>query len=286
MQQSIARTLSLRLEESARRCAAKGVVVSGNELEWMLESATGLTRLEWVMDRSRGLAPGWAEAFESMMVRRLAGEPVQYILSVGHFYGRDFAVGPEVLIPRPETELLVEWAIQEARKQDQPRILDIGTGSGCIAVTMALEVPGAEVTAVDLSPGAIGVAMRNAESLGARVRFAEVDVLSEPVPGGPFSMLLSNPPYVPLSELESLQVEVREFEPHMALFAGEDALLFYRRIADIAPVLIEKGGLLGVEIHMDYADSVVQLFRGQRFLEVEVRKDLSGKDRFVTARVG
>jgi len=275
--------MSLHLEEAALRCEKHGIDATKKELEWLLEAATGRTRLEWMLGSADDLSEGWLEKFEFSMARRLKGEPVQYILESGSFFGREFKVGQGVLIPRPETELLVEWAILAAEKQARPRILDIGTGSGCIAITMALEVEHASTTGVDISPVALDVAAINASDLGAKVTFVQADVLKESVPEGPYSMILSNPPYVPLSELESMQLEVRGFEPHLALFAGQDPLLFYRRIATLAPTLLDKGGLLGVEIHADYASEVVRIFEKQRFGAIEVNKDLSGRDRFITA---
>lgn len=273
------------LEDSMQRGIEAGIDVRKREWEWMMEAATGATRIQWMIGSVDVIPARWLETFHDMVERRLRGEPVQYILGVGAFYGRDFEVGPNVLIPRPETELIVEWVLSNISKSAVPRILDIGTGSGCLAVTLALERPNAQVSAIDISEDALVVAAQNALRLGANVKFEALDILSEAVSGGPFDLIVSNPPYVPLSERATLQREVVQFEPHLALFAGEDPMVFYRRIAEISPGLLAPGGIVCVEIHSNYGLEVLQIFEGRGFSHVTIQKDLSRLDRFVVASV-
>lgn len=273
------------LEESIQRGIEAGIDVRKREWEWMMESATGATRIQWMIGSVKEVPARWLDAFHEMVERRLRGEPLQYILGVGAFYGRDFEVDPSVLIPRPETELIVEWVLLNVDKLAAPRILDIGTGSGCLAVTLSLECPNGQVSAVDISEAALVVAAKNASRLGATVQFEALDILTETVSGGPFDIIVSNPPYVPLSERATLQREVVQYEPHLALFAGEDPLVFYRRIAEISPSLLGLGGRVCVEIHSNYGLEVSQVFEGHGFSHVTIQKDLSGLDRFVVASV-
>ncbi|MDA1028845.1 MAG: peptide chain release factor N(5)-glutamine methyltransferase [Bacteroidetes bacterium] len=285
MSSEITPLLLQALEDSMRRGIEAGIDVSKREWEWMMESATGATRIQWMIGSVEEIPTRWLDTFHDMVERRLCGEPLQYILGVGAFYGRDFEVGPSVLIPRPETELIVEWALSNTGKSAAPRILDIGTGSGCLAVTLALERPNSQVSALDISEEALVLAAKNAVRLGATVHFEALNILTDTISGGPFDLIISNPPYVPLSERATLQREVVQYEPHLALFAGEDPLIFYRRIAAISPGLLAPGGLVCVEIHSNYGLEVSQIFEGHGFFQVSIQKDLSKLDRFVVASV-
>ena len=225
-------------------------------------------------------------------------EPVQYILGETEFFGRTFRVTPDVLIPRPETELLVERVIAEVRSGEagdgmtatrrarSPRILDAGTGSGCIAVTLALEMPEAECTAFDVDPDAVRVAQSNADRLGADVRFTVGDMLADPPAGwrSSFDVLVSNPPYVPDTERVELEPQVSEFEPSAALFTGADVLIFYRGLARLGRAVLAKGGRLIVETHADFAGGVAAVFSDTGFRGTVVERDLAGRDRIVWAK--
>jgi len=274
------------LDDAVQRGRELGMEVNKREWEWLLEAATGTQRIQWILGTHEVLPTTWHADFQDLVQRRLLGEPVQYIIGLGAFYGRDFEVGPGVLIPRPETELLVEWAVSALKNRPNPKIIDLGTGSGCIAITLALELAQSQVSALDISTGALEVAGRNASRLGARVAFSKRDLLLEDVPAGPYDLVISNPPYVPLSEKATLQSEVVGYEPHVALFAGSDPLLFYRRIAAISRGMLSPSGLVCVEIHSDFGPDVCHLFENQHFSKVAVQKDLAGLDRFVTASVG
>lgn len=227
-------------------------------------------------------------------VERLAkGEPLQYVLGYAHFYGREFRVSPDVLIPRQETELLCRKVIEEAGKlQGSPlKVLDLCTGSGCIAWTLALELPGAQVTAVDISDGALSVASSQDFSdemlrTGAlKPTFIKADVLKGPgaVEMSDFDVIVSNPPYVRDSEKALMRSNVLDHEPHLALFVpDEDPLIFYRAVADWASVLLVKGGLGMVEINEAFGNGTAECFAYNKgFSVTEVISDLSDKERFI-----
>jgi release factor glutamine methyltransferase len=210
---------------------------------------------------------------------RLQGKPTQYITKRQEFYGREFRVTPEVLIPRPETEHVVETALEVARGAG--RVLDIGTGSGALAVTLGLEL-GVETWGTDISAAAAGVAAGNAARLGARVHFVVCD-LADAMAAGSFDLVVSNPPYVPLSQREGLQREVRDFEPHAALFGGESGFELYDRIVGDAPRILRAGGWLIMELGFGCVNHVEQLLSGWR--NVRVLPDLAGIPRVVAAQL-
>jgi release factor glutamine methyltransferase len=211
--------------------------------------------------------------------QRLDGKPTQYITQVQEFYGRNFTVSPAVLIPRPETEHLVSAAIE--RIAPGARVLDVGCGSGAIAVSVALECP-AEVWAVDISTDALGMACLNARKLGAGVRFVAGDLLETFAPGS-FDAILSNPPYVGLHEADGLQVEVREHEPHIALFAGETGVELYARIIATAGKVLRPGGWLILELGWRSLEPVQSMLTAG-WSDVEAIADLAGIPRVLAAR--
>lgn len=228
-----------------------------------------------------------AIGYAALIERRLAGEPIQYITGECEFFGLPFHVTPAVLIPRPETEHLVEQAIFVANSMGRHiRIVDVGTGSGAIAVALAHALPDAKITAIDLSPEALKVACDNAErnGVGARIRFLQGDLLA-PVAGEQFDLIVSNPPYVPSTDCESLAVEVREHEPHLALFAGGDGLDVYRRLIPSAAGALIRGGSLALEIGYGQVVSVRRLLAGAGFSNIEFRPDLQGIPRVASARL-
>jgi release factor glutamine methyltransferase len=209
---------------------------------------------------------------------RLQGKPTQYITKRQEFYGREFRVGPDVLIPRPETEHVVEVALETAK--GARRVLDVGAGSGALAVTLQLET-GAEVWATDVSAAAARVAAENTRRLGARVHFVVCDLMSA-IADGSLDLIVSNPPYVPLAQRESLQREVRDYEPDVALFAGETGFELYDRIAADAPRVLRAGGWLVMELGFGSLTHVEELLAG--WSEVRVAPDLAGIPRVIAAR--
>ena len=232
------------------------------------------------------------EELENMMRRLEQGEPVQYVLGEAWFCGRRFHVEPGVLIPRPETEMLVEWAMEDERLKIKeaplypPRrgknVLDIGTGSGCIAISLALGLPSASVVAWDVSDAALRIARANAEQLGAEVSFVKQDALAAPDDIARWDVIVSNPPYVCASEAAQMEPHVLEHEPHEALFVPDnDALLFYRAIAQYACRALKPGGRLFFEINPLYATELSSLLKSLGFAEVELRDDQFGKCRMI-----
>ena len=209
---------------------------------------------------------------------RLAGKPTQYITHRQEFYGRDFRVTPDVLIPRPETEHVVEVALELAR--GAKRLLDVGTGSGALAVTLRLEL-GAESWGTDISRAAVGVSAENAAKLGADVRFTVCDLMEAIAPAS-MDLIVSNPPYVPVTHREGLQREVRDFEPHVALFAGATGFELYDRIVADAPRVLRPGGWLIMELGFTSLEHVQGLLAGWDSLRVV--PDLAGIPRVIAAR--
>ena len=203
-----------------------------------------------------------------------AGRPLQYVLGHTEFYGLDFQVREGVLIPRPETEELVRW-IAESPAPDNPAVLDVGTGSGCIAVTLARLIPGARVTAVDISEKALSIARENARRLDAEVDFRQGDALGELFPGQreQFDLIVSNPPYIPRADIETLDTSVKDYEPHLALDGGEDGLDFYRSISEKWKEALAPGGRLYFEVGIGQADNVLRIMRTQGFGDIQVVKD-------------
>lgn len=223
------------------------------------------------------------QELEDILQRLSRFEPLQYIEGRTLFLGREFWVAPGVLIPRPETEELVELMLKEIPAD--ARILDVGTGSGCIAISLAKELPDALVTAWDVSPEALSVARANARKLQANVRFVECDVLACQVDEvGLYDVIVSNPPYVTEAEKADMEPNVLQWEPSLALFVpDDDPLRFYRRIAVLGRDMLADGGRLYFEINRAYGREMVEMLRAMGYVGVRVEKDLSQNDRFVIA---
>lgn len=243
--------------------------IARRDAETLLSFALG-SRRAWVLAHPEAeLDAARAETFFEFVARRDIGEPLQYITGVQEFYGLELQVMPDVLIPRPETEHLVEAALAWAATQPGTlRIADIGTGSGAIAIALAAHLPSAELIATDISPGALAVARGNAERLGfgKRIRFVQGDLLSgvdaEIVAGMRFDLVASNPPYIPAGDAASMQREVVAHEPHTALFAGELGLDVYQRLIPAAQSALRDGGLLAMEIGFGQRQALEQLLAG------------------------
>ncbi|MFN3544301.1 MAG: peptide chain release factor N(5)-glutamine methyltransferase [Thiobacillus sp.] len=238
----------------------------------------------WLLAHDTDVPPAeQAAAFDALLTRRLAGEPVAYLTGVREFFGRPFVVTPDVLIPRPDTELLVDLASARIPPDEPINVLDLGTGSGCIAITLALERPHAHVTAVDRSPAALAVAQRNAELLDARVEFLTGNWF-EGLAGRRFDLIVSNPPYVAANDPHLAQGDVR-FEPATALAAGVDGLDDLRRLVAAAPVHLAPGGALLLEHGYDHAEAVRRLLDAHGYSEVQSWCDLAGIPRVSGGKV-
>ncbi|WP_296702786.1 peptide chain release factor N(5)-glutamine methyltransferase [Algoriphagus sp.] len=253
---------------------------ANNLINWLLEYHLGLRKVDMVEAfEENSLSESLYQDFE----RLKTGEPVQYIIGKAPFYGREFFVDESVLIPRNETEELVHMIIKENPKPGM-KILDIGTGSGCIPISLALEMKDSEVYSVDVSEDAIEVALENAEHLESNVTFIHLDILKETPAISDLDILVSNPPYVPEAEWTDLHSNVRDFEPGLALFVPDhDPLLFYRVIAEKGKLLLKKGGKLYYEIHNNFGPETVELLESLGYKEINLVKDLNDKNRMVSA---
>ena len=251
-----------------------------NLVFWLFEHHLGLRRagLQLAIPPAVDRKPLLAD-FE----RLLTGEPIQYILGEAPFYGRSFGVTRDTLIPRNETEELVHLILKENPKSGLC-VLDLGTGTGCIPITLALELQAPEVYALDVSVQALAVARKNAQQLGAKVEFMEGDLLGSIPNLTLFDVIVSNPPYVPLRDRGDMHANVLDFEPHLALFVpDEDPLVFYRAIGVWGQQLLKRGGKLYLEIYENLADELVQLLGLQGYEQLRVHQDLNGKNRMLSA---
>lgn len=258
----------------------------------VLAERFGLTLTDIICGKVNDFSREDNEILEKIIVRLENNEPVQYILGYQDFCGHRFHVAPGVLIPRPETEELVEAITTpsrpprgEEKKSNAIRILDIGTGSGCIAISLALALPEAQVEAWDISDDALTIARDNASRLGAKVTFNKVDVLTyTPKAEQPqYSVIVSNPPYICHREAADMDANVLEYEPHIALFVpDDDPLLFYHRIAKLGTKMLEEGGALWFEINRAYGDDVCQMMNELGYGDVRIIDDQFGNPRIVT----
>lgn len=262
------------LSDARARLEKAGATDAALDAQWLLSAVTEVPRLLLLAQGEEALSAGEAERFSALVKKRASGMPLQYVLGEAAFMGRVFRVNEHTLIPRGDTERLCEAALQRLR--EDARALDIGTGSGALAVSMALYCPGASVWAVDISPEALKVARENAARLGAAVRFRESDLFSA-LTGEAFDLIVSNPPYIETAALPTLQAEVRR-EPRLALDGGADGLSFYRRIAAALPGHLRPGGSLLLEAGDGQAGAVSEMLE-RMFAKVEIHKDYSGLDR-------
>jgi release factor glutamine methyltransferase len=250
--------------------------------EILLAHALSCDRVRLYLDFDKPLGAPELSAFRDLVRRRAAGEPTAWLTGRREFLGHAFRVGPQVLVPRPETELLVEAAM--ARLPPGGALLDLCTGSGCIAISVALARPDARVVATELSPEALGVARENAVALGARVELLEGDLDGPVAAGERFDVVVSNPPYIPAGEISGLAREVRR-EPRIALDGGVDGLDVLRRIVSRAPSRLRPEGLLYLEMHETHALPLAALCVAAGFATAEVGRDLAGLPRWVVARL-
>ena len=275
------------LLSAASRFRQAGIPDPETDSAWLLSSLCGSSPLSLRLDTDTVLSPSLLDAYESLAARRLAREPLQYILGSVSFCGLSLRVDPRVLIPRPETELLCSWVLESLSSPESagffpsPRILDLCCGSGCIGLALKNALPAAEVTLSDLSADALSVASANADLLGLSVRFNRGDLASG-LPLNDFHLVVCNPPYIPSSECRSLQPEVLH-EPLSALDGGVDGLDFYRRLARSVPSLLVPGGLLFLELGFGEAAPVSRLLRDAGFESVEIRQDFNRIDRMLRA---
>lgn len=250
----------------------------------LLEELFGLTLADICGGALDALTPTERDRLEACMRRLEQGEPVQYVVGRASFCDRQFMVRSGCLIPRPETEELCRWIVEQA--PPNASILDIGTGSGCIAITLKKELPSSEVTAWDVSPEALTIAEENADSHGAAISLALQDALTAPDDRGRWDIIVSNPPYICHREAAAMEGNVLDYEPHSALFVpDDDPLLFYRSIAQYAAHALKPGGMLFFEINPLYAKETVSLLTNNGLMDTILRKDFEAKDRFVAGHI-
>jgi len=253
----------------------------------VLQFITGLDKIRRLMDKNLQLTESQQVQFDSMLAALLKCKPLQYVLGHAWFMNREYMVNEQVLIPRPETEELVQWIIDEWKNEKTTfSILDIGTGSGCIPISLKLALPTANISSWDVSSGAINVAKENAKALGASIEFSELDFLqeSEWAKLGTYDIIVSNPPYITISEKDDLHSNVTDYEPSLALFvSNSDPLQFYKAIAQFGLYHLNPGGDIYCELHRDYAEKAKNLFEERGYKNVEMRKDIHGNWRMLKA---
>ncbi len=270
------------MREAALRLGAAGVENPMRDARLLLAHALGIEPVDVILRETEHVDAGGLTAFETLVQRRLKHEPVSRIRGWREFYGRRFIVTPDVLDPRPETELLVEQGI--ARLPQGGRVLDLGVGSGCILLSVLAERADAKGVGVDISAPALAVAMRNAEALGVSARAELVEGSWESELAGPFDLVLSNPPYIPAADMGGLALDVADHDPHLALTPGADGLAAYRALISFHAGRVRPGGWIGVECGIGQADDVLALMAGAGLAELATYADLAGIPRAAFGR--
>ncbi len=249
----------------------------------VLEYLFNIDRTEIILDRSINITNPQQKALDQFLSRLNDFEPIQYIIGEADFYGRKFIVNPSVLIPRQETEELVNLIVKDFTGK-KIKFLDIGTGSGCIAITLLKELKGGKAFAMDIDPRVIKTARQNAERHEVSIDFLLIDIVTEPIPIQSLDVIVSNPPYVMTSEKDLMKPNVLDHEPARALFVEEDdPLIFYRRIAELSKTSLKEGGRIYFEINERFGEDVQAMLQVMDYSEVEIIKDLNNKNRFVSA---
>ncbi len=278
-------TISAVLKWATDDFRARGLETPRLEAELLLGAALDASRIALITGGGRPLEGQELARFKAMVVRRRRREPVAYILGMREFFGRPFRVDPRVLVPRPDTEALVEVALRRTQSRDlHLRALDLCTGSGCVVITLAKERPTSSFVAIDLSAEALVVARENALRLGSyNVRFVQGD-LFEPVHSAQFELITANPPYVTTGELATLDADVRDHEPRLALDGGTDGLDIVRRLVQAAPRHLAQDGILALEIGADQGPRTAALLASTGFSDVRIDRDYGRRDRVVSGR--
>jgi len=294
----------MKIDDAERYIKEKlGTIYDHNETAnialLVLENSTGIAGTDIVMNGQQTITAEAESKINHHIDRLLTHEPIQYIMNKSWFYGLELYVDKSVLIPRPETEELIDWIVKdviasgkavfqkaanEADVTKQLKILDIGTGSGCIALALKKTMPKAEVWGCDISDEALNVARRNGSALDIRVDFQGIDFLDEEMQKSlpTVDIIVSNPPYIPIKQKSGMNANVVEHEPHVALFVpDDDALIFYKSIVAFAKKRLYEGGAIYLEIHEEYGSEVVKLFKAEGYTNVELKEDMQGKDRMV-----
>ena len=270
------------------RDALKGYYPDSEALalaKMLLVEVFGFSTLELYGGKDKEFSEKHRSVLTEMIRRLQKNEPIQYIIGIESFFGLTFEVNPNVLIPRPETQELVSWIIEDYQSDDSVRILDIGTGSGCIPISLGKQLSKAEVESWDISEGALEVASRNCERNGVKVLLRQKDVLKATSEGNLYDVIVSNPPYITNKEKVEMESNVLDWEPSLALFVpDEDPLLFYRKIAQLGCDILKEGGSLYFEINRAYGEETILMLRRLGYNQIELKKDSWGNDRMIKAK--
>lgn len=279
--------LTIRQALSYGRSKLCGIENSEAEAKWLLQNATKLSSTQFILQLNTDISQDALELYTEMLQRRILGEPVQYILEEWDFYGLKFAVGNGVLIPRPETELLVDIALKHINNTDikNPNILDICAGSGCIGIAILNTLQNCKCTAVEISEKAIQYLKQNCKKYNISINILKTDILTfKPNHfSEKFDLITSNPPYVCSAEIDTLEKELH-FEPRIALDGGSNGLIFYEKIIPLAAELLKNNGAIVLEIGEKQADSVKMLLKNNGFSEILIHKDFNNLDRILYAK--
>jgi release factor glutamine methyltransferase len=282
---SIARVLRWASDDFTRRANPSARL----DAELLLCEVLGVDRIRLILDSTRPLAPAELAAYRELIQRRRRGEPIAYIRKEREFYGHRFRVDARVLVPRPDTETLVEVAIERTKPRSlYGRALDLCTGSGCVAIAFAKARPTWRVTGADLSVEAATLARENSQRLGVAFasRWLTGDLFGALATPEHFELVTANPPYIPHAEIAGLDRDIKDFEPHLALDGGGDGLQLIERIVEQAPEYLAQGGVLALEIGHDQADRVAALFERRGFSQIQRRRDYGGHERVVSGVFG
>jgi release factor glutamine methyltransferase len=255
-----------------------------NEAEQLIniafEDALGISRIDR-LTKNAALTSNQLDKIAAIRIRLLNQEPIQQIVGKAQFYGHEFIINEHCLIPRPETEELVDLIIKE--NQEKKSILDIGTGSGCIAISLKKGMPNARVTGIDIAEETLAVAIKNAQKLEVQIDFEKLDILNESLKNK-YDIIVSNPPYIPESDRTKMSENVLNFEPDVALFVtNDDPLIFYKRMADLGLRHLHKNGKIYFEIHEEFGEQIVLLLKNSGYRNIQLYQDLNTKDRIVSA---
>ena len=247
-----------------------------NEIEILLLHLIGCKKIDLYLDFEKVIKPEDLITLRGWIKRRVNREPIQYIIGHSEFYGRRFIVNQDVLIPRPETETVIDISIDALSKKNTPVIIDIGTGSGCIGITLALEIPHSKVFAIDISEAALSIAKKNAAIYNLKnIEFIKMDFLSKDIKHN-VDLLVSNPPYIPQKEISSLMRDVKEYEPMIALTDNSNGLVFYQKISKIIPYVVKKNGVTILEVGRgDHHNKVKEVFSKEGYSDIETICDLN-----------
>ena len=259
---------------------SKGLENGRNTGEILLQHLLDCKRIDLYFCSEKQLTQDTIKTFHSWIQRLIKNEPLQYITGTIEFYGLELMITPAVFIPRPETERVVEIALQILKTVISPKILDVGTGSGCIAIALANELPEASVTGIDIDPNMLKIAQKNADLHKINnIIFKQMDIQKE-IPKESYNLIVSNPPYIPLNEMSDLEKKIKDFEPHIALTDGADGLTFYHRLASVASKILHSNGYLIMEVGQgEHPQKALKLFKNNAFASNKLIQDYNGDDR-------